>query len=196
MCEDLSAFQPNLDFYMNKSPSEPDGDLIENILNNWKGDYKKLESNCAYIQWLFPNKSQGKNPASYPLNEMEAEIIRQTPELKDRFKRAFKMMLDYFGMELDETRKCFTLASNSDERLKRINTWGNEAFLYISRILLALKECGFEGLMFPWMKFLAQLIYEDKTLDQAEESFEGFWVETLNDADRVEIQAIVADYQQ
>lgn len=189
------AFQPNLDFYMNKCPAEPDGDTIENILLNWKGNYEKLEENISYIQWLFPNKSQGKNPASYPLTEAEAEIIRQDPELNSRVKRAFEMMLDFFGMELCNYNQ-FKLADNADERLEHINEWGSESFVKINRILLSLKELGLEYLMLPWIRFLAKLVYKEKTLDKAEQSLQEYWIETLSKSDYDEIKDELDEYQE
>lgn len=189
------TFQPNLEFYMNKFPAEPDKDTIENILTNWKGNYKKLEENISYIQWLFPNKTQGKNPASYPLTEAEAEIIRDNPELNNRVKRAFEMMLDFFGMELCNYNQ-FKLTQDAETRLEHINVWGSESFVKITRILLALKELGLEYLMLPWMRFLAKLIYEEKTLDKAEQSFEEYWMDTLSKDDYDEIRDYLNECQQ
>jgi hypothetical protein len=40
---------PNYDFYMNKIPSNPDGDYIDNIHKNWFGKYVKLESHVSQI---------------------------------------------------------------------------------------------------------------------------------------------------
>lgn len=179
---------------MNKFPAEPDSDMIEDILLKWKGNYKKLEENISYMQWLFPTKSQGKNPASYPLTEAEAEIIREDEELKGRVKRAFEMMLDFFGMELFSYNQ-FKLAENADQRLEHINTWGSDSFVKISRILLSLKELGFEYLMLPWMMLLAKLIYVEKKLDKASDSFEEYWMETLSKNDRDEISDFINEYQ-
>lgn len=175
----------NLIFYRNQMKSKPDGETIETILNVWKGDYKLLEKNHNYIQWLFPNRNPGVNPYATTLTDKEAQIIRDTPELRNRVKRCFEMMLDFYGMELDGIT--FKLTWNYQERLQELNKWGNHNFLRISRILLALKELGHQELMLPWMKFLAELIYKEKVLTCAESSFENYWLETLDAEDKIAV---------
>ncbi|CAE1174551.1 Opioid growth factor receptor-like protein 1,Opioid growth factor receptor, partial [Acanthosepion pharaonis] len=145
----------NLIFYKNQMKSKPDGDTIENILSVWKGNYRLLEKNHNYIQWLFPNRRPGINPHAATLTDKEAQIIRETPELRNRVKRAFEMMLDFYGMELDGTN--FKLTWNCKERLQELNKWGNHNFLRISRILLALKELG--SFHFPLLSFLSSNFY-------------------------------------
>lgn len=176
----------NLIFYKNQMKSKPDGDTIENILSVWKGNYRLLEKNHNYIQWLFPNRRPGINPHAATLTDKEAQIIRETPELRNRVKRAFEMMLDFYGMELDGTN--FKLTWNCKERLQELNKWGNHNFLRISRILLALKELGHSNLMLPWMIFLADLIYKFDSLDKAKSSFEQHWIETLDATDKIELK--------
>lgn len=61
----------------------------------------------------------------------------------------------------------------------------NPDFKRISRILLAIKELGHIDLMRPWMIFLADLIYKEKELEQASESFLQFWIETLDAEDKI-----------
>lgn len=175
---------PNVAFYSNQIPSEPNGDYIDNILTFWKGDYKKLEAHHGYIQWLFPNMDMGVNQQAHPLTDEEAEIIRKNPELREKVKVSFKMMLDFYGMELREENKV-VLADNATERLQELNQWGNHNFLRISRILLALKLLGHSNLMLPWMKHFADLIYVEKVLDHATASFEDFWEKNLDAEDRI-----------
>merc|ERR1712046_229054 len=51
-------------FQRNEIPSVPDGDLIENIHKEWRGDYERLEVHHGYIQWLFPIREPGMNSQS------------------------------------------------------------------------------------------------------------------------------------
>ena len=64
---------------------------------------------------------------------------------------------------------------------------GNQNFLQITRILLALKEFGHKNLMLPWMKFLANLIYKEKKLNEAKNSFERYWIDTLDAEDKARL---------
>ena len=50
------------------------------------------------------------------------KIICSTPVLSERVKRAFVMMLDFYGMEITDNDQ-FELTENSEERLRYLNRW-------------------------------------------------------------------------
>lgn len=50
------------------------------------------------------------------------QVIRCSPELRARVKRAFEMMLEFYGMRLTSDNK-FERAENSKERLRELNNW-------------------------------------------------------------------------
>lgn len=50
------------------------------------------------------------------------QVIRCTPELRERVKRAFEMMLEFYGMRLTSDNK-FEHAKNCKERLAELNIW-------------------------------------------------------------------------
>lgn len=102
-------------FYLNQIKCEPMGDKIEIILSHWFGDYRRLESNHGYIQWLFPTFSQGQNYICPPLKDEEARCIyifilfcfllldlRTHEECINKMQKAFEMMLDFYGMKWDK----------------------------------------------------------------------------------------------
>lgn len=62
-------------FYLNHIKCEPMGDKIDIILSHWFRDYRRLETNHGYIQWLFPMFSQGQNCMCPPLKDEEARCI-------------------------------------------------------------------------------------------------------------------------
>lgn len=181
----LIEFQ-NLAFYRNEIPSRPNGDYIENILTKWRGNNFILETNHSYMQWLFPNRMQGVNSEASILRDEEAEVIRCSPELKEKVKRSFEMMLEFYGMKLTSNNK-FELAENGKERLAEVNKWHNHNFFRISRILLALKELGHQKFMLPWMIFLTDLIYKENLLSCAASSFENYWLEALDANDKIKV---------
>lgn len=183
-----------IDFYKNKMPSEPNGEYISIMLTHWYGNYELLERKHDYIQWLFPNRNVGVNPHAPLLTDETAKIIRETPELKNRMKEAFEMMLNFYGMRLVHDE--FSVAENYAERFRELNQWGNHNFLRISRILLALKECGHNSLMRPWLEFLSHHIYESKYLSEASSSFEKHWINTLDAEDRIKLEQYLKTLQQ
>ncbi|CAE1174552.1 unnamed protein product [Acanthosepion pharaonis] len=131
----------------NEIKFEPDGDFIEDVLE-WTGKYDLLEHNRAYIQWLFPRKNTVRNTHAFPLTNEEAKIIRETPKLKERVKRAFVMMLEFYGMILTSHGQ-FELSLNAEERLQKLNTFNNHNFYRISRILDSLQLLGHGDLILP-----------------------------------------------
>jgi len=50
------------------------GDYIDNIHEQWWGDYRHLEWNHSYIQWLFPIRERGLNPHAQELQLHEAKV--------------------------------------------------------------------------------------------------------------------------
>ena len=64
----------NVDFYLGHIKSRPFGDYYQNIVENWRGDYDRLEEHHGYIQWLFPIRAQGMNDESQPLQYHELEV--------------------------------------------------------------------------------------------------------------------------
>jgi hypothetical protein len=97
----LSKQRDNLDFYFNVAPSQPEGDLIDNIHTKWFGDYQKLERHHGYIQWIFPIRENGMNPESLPLTLEEASGIKENEEAKLRVIKSYKLMLNFYGIKLD-----------------------------------------------------------------------------------------------
>jgi len=74
MASSLKGFSKIGNFILSK--------IIELFLR--RGNYKELETNHSYIQWLFPNfyKSAFNSDAS-PLTEDEAEIFRSNKEVNN-----------------------------------------------------------------------------------------------------------------
>ena len=50
------------------------GDLIENIHDNWKGNYTHLEVHYGYIQWLFPTRERRSNWQAQELQPHEIKV--------------------------------------------------------------------------------------------------------------------------
>lgn len=178
---------PNVSFYEGKINALPNYVNIDDILRFWPADFYELENNHKYIQWLFPNRDPGLNSYAFTIHPEEPKIFNSRPHLRMKLKRAFEMMLQFFGMRLTSDDK-FELTENSAERLLFLNTKNNHNFNRITRILKCLLEFGHNKLMLPWLKFLAKLIYEDKTLNEAEDSFQKFWMPVLDAEDSIQLR--------
>lgn len=184
-----SADDPNLTdnyrFYLNEVPCRPDALFIDEIFRDWSGNYDVLELNHNYIQWLFPTRSKGSSRDWQPLQLHEAKKIQEDPMAQDRVLRSYKMMLDFFGIELlDETKGIVDKAPHWEERFLHLNRSLHNS-MRITRILKSLGELGFEHLKYPLVEFLLKQVLKERTLSGLQESLLDYWVHTLrSDNDR------------
>ncbi|XP_060579821.1 uncharacterized protein LOC132736653 isoform X2 [Ruditapes philippinarum] len=72
--EDDLNMDENYKFFMNEIPSRPNGDYIDTIHKEWWGDYKRLEEDRNYMQWLFPIREKSCNRHSQELFPHEIQI--------------------------------------------------------------------------------------------------------------------------
>ncbi|KAH8921229.1 hypothetical protein BT69DRAFT_1320928 [Atractiella rhizophila] len=132
----------NLRFYKNELRCRPDNKLIDEIHRDWKGAYDKLEYKHGFIQWLFPIREHGMNFESQPLMVHELEEMRSTPEIVDRVRRSYELMLDFYGMSLTCQKTGLLSRSSSSNQSSRYRNLVQSSHnnLRISRILKHLNE--------------------------------------------------------
>ncbi|XP_078334789.1 opioid growth factor receptor-like protein 1 isoform X2 [Crassostrea virginica] len=181
--KDDRSKKDNEKFYKNKLKSYPDGDLIENILKNWMGDYERLERHHGYIQWLFPIRETGMNFHAQELQGHEINAIMDDSEAFGRVLRSYEMMLDFYGMELSdkETGK-ISRAKNWKDRFPHLNR-SYHNYLRITRILKFLGEFGYENYKRPFVEFVLEEAMEHGTLLNTLESCVRYWLETIKSED-------------
>lgn len=172
-------------FYANLIPSTPNGDLIDVILKEWKGNYNKLEAHHGYIQWLFPLYEAGVNSRCPPMAVGEEKMIKDDPACKERVVLAYEMMLDFYGMKLvnRETGEIARAENALTGRYQNL-VYNPHNFLRITRILTSLGYLGYPHYQLPWLEFLAEEIYLHGHLKYCQNSFQNFWMQTLLDTDQ------------
>ncbi|PVG00253.1 hypothetical protein CPB86DRAFT_729827 [Serendipita vermifera] len=193
---DIPSCRKNLEFYSNQRRCQPDDLLIEELLEQWKGDFMTLEYEHGFIQWLFPIREHGMNYASQPLQMHEIDAMKASPEIMDRIIRSYKLMLSFYGMALldEETG----LLGRSPEEVKALNdiSQGRRAmsqyqhlvrshhnYLRISRILKHLSEMGLERLN---AGFLLHILSEQSANNQLNapylrSSMDRWWANCIRD---------------
>ncbi|XP_051945624.1 opioid growth factor receptor-like protein 1 [Xyrauchen texanus] len=169
---------PNLRFYLNKIPLVPDGIFIEEILTKWRGDYKKLEHNHTYIQWLFPLREQGLNCYAQELTQDEIKEFQSTREATRRFLLAYTIMLDFFGIKLLDKNGNVARAPNWQDRFQHLNE-SQHNYLRITRILKSLGELGFEKFKLPLVRLLLEEALVEGMLPNMRHSALEYFVYTL-----------------
>uniref|UniRef100_A0A8C5EK83 Opioid growth factor receptor (OGFr) conserved domain-containing protein n=1 Tax=Gouania willdenowi TaxID=441366 RepID=A0A8C5EK83_GOUWI len=129
------------------------GISIKDFHNNWRGRYDKLEYTHTFIQWLFPLREPGMNSAASPLTEEEVEAFCQSHEAKANLLESYKLMLDFYGMELcnDQTGEV-KRAENWEERFNNLN-YNLHNSLRITRIIKCLGILGYRHLQAPLVHF-------------------------------------------
>ena len=125
----------NLEFYTLRRRCRPDNLLIDEVHSKcvhgvhpphrrdaeigrrWAGDYRTLEYNHGFIQWLyvvlacypalyesessrFPIREQGMNYQAQPLWPHELEAMKADEAVVGRFIKSYELMLDFYGMRL------------------------------------------------------------------------------------------------
>uniref|UniRef100_A0ACB8F7F4 Uncharacterized protein n=1 Tax=Sphaerodactylus townsendi TaxID=933632 RepID=A0ACB8F7F4_9SAUR len=171
----------NLSFYKNEISFVPRGLLIEDLLETWQHDYATLEENHSYIQWLFPLREQGMNWRAKLLTCNEIKAFRKSEEVMDRFVRAYKLMLGFYGIELiDEKEGELRRADNYLERFWNLNQYTHNN-LRITRILKCLGEMGKEHYQVHLVKFFLTETLVHQTLPRVMRSALDYFMFTVRD---------------
>lgn len=115
--------KPNLLFYQNKIPFEPNGEYIDKIHKCWHNDYDMLEHNHNFIQWLFPLQERGVNYCATPLTWSEIQLMKSDEEVMKRLLESYKLMLGFYGIVLldPDTGKVARAKENWKNRFQNLN---------------------------------------------------------------------------
>uniref|UniRef100_A0A8C3QEU5 Opioid growth factor receptor n=1 Tax=Cyanoderma ruficeps TaxID=181631 RepID=A0A8C3QEU5_9PASS len=174
----------NLKFYKNHISFEPHGVCIEILLSSWGDKYEMLEENHSYIQWLFPLREHGMNWHAKRLTCQEIQAFRKSKEIMDRFIRAYKLMLGFYGINLvnEETGE-LERAENWRERFENLNRFSHNN-LRITRILKCLGEMGYEDYQVHLVKFFLTETLVEETLPNVKRSALDYFLFTVRSKEK------------
>ncbi|KAM4032415.1 uncharacterized protein ACNLHF_019660 isoform 2-T2 [Anomaloglossus baeobatrachus] len=171
----------NLEFYQNKRCFEPNGLHIDDLLNDWKDNYNTLERNHSYIQWLFPLREYGMNSYAKPLTQDEIKIMKEDNDVKTRFLKAYKLMLQFYGITLfNEQTGELRRAANYEDRFKNLN-YHSHNNLRITRILKCLGEMGYEHYQAPLVQFFLEVTLCKNQLPSVKRSVLDYFMFAVKD---------------
>jgi hypothetical protein len=158
-------------FFLNEIPFKSPGNQvnkIDQILQQWRGNYNLLEHHHGYIQWLFPNSGTGKNPHAPTATDEDIVFIQQSSDIQNRFLSGFDLMLDFYGFQRIENK--FSFNSQWKSRVKNLHDHPHN-FLRITRILRSLSLFGFAKFQLPFLQLLLKLVYfKEKSLANADKT--------------------------
>ncbi|KAK7056921.1 hypothetical protein VNI00_002639 [Paramarasmius palmivorus] len=177
----------NLKFYTNQLRCRPDNLLVEEIHEQWQGDYNTLEYNHGFIQWLFPIREHGMNFQSQPLQPHELESMKSDPAVTKRILASYELMLDFYGMQLvSEESGLLKRSQDYQSRYKNL-VYSSHNNLRISRILKCLSELGLEHLNAGFLLHVLNEQSEFQKLSSSgiRSSMDRWWANCIrNDAER------------
>lgn len=106
---------------------------------------EELEATHDYIQWLFPTYERSNfNPEAPTLQRNVAAAFQQDPVLRATFRRAFVLMLGFYGLALVEDDTGMHVRKGAAFHL-RSATWltrGNHNYLRLTRIMKSARALG------------------------------------------------------
>ncbi|KAJ3970703.1 opioid growth factor receptor conserved region-domain-containing protein [Lentinula raphanica] len=195
---DDKSLTANLEFYSNRLRCRPDKLLVDQIHEQWFGDYDKLEYKHGFIQWLFPIREFGMNYESQPLQPHEIEDLKSDPDAIRRVIASYELMLDFYGMRLvsletGEVERSLPPRNYKSRYQNLIRSSHNN--LRISRILKCLSELGLENLNAGFLLHVLNEQSEAKQLNSPgiRGSMDRWWANCIrNDAERAWIQATIS----
>lgn len=158
-------------------------ELIEAFGGRDEFAYQQLELRHDYIQWLFPSPERSRfNAQSVPLSAPEGAAIQADPEAKLRVRRAYELIIDFWGFELvDIDTGELQCSEGCAARFANLNTAFNHNFLRISRVLNCLNATGWKCYVRPMLRGLYVETYETRRLACCAQSFASHWVQQLGE---------------
>ncbi|XP_054641211.1 opioid growth factor receptor-like protein 1 [Dunckerocampus dactyliophorus] len=171
----------NLNFYLGKRPSLPDGLYIGDFHTAWYGEYDNLEYVHTYIQWLFPLEVPGVNSLASTLTKAEIEEFHKEPTAKENLLKSYKLMLDFYGIELsNEETGHVRRARNWRDRFNALDghTHNN---LRITRILKCMGTLGYHHYQAPLVYFFLNETLVHRELQSVKNSVLNYFVFTVLD---------------
>ena len=120
----------------------------------------------GYIQWLFPNSFQFRfNPKATPLSPEEVTEFRSNPELAEKYRASYMMILEFFGIKLKSKSTGELMRAkkpNFQERYKETFITSFHNHMRVTRILSSLTMVGFGRYAVELCKFLREEIFSEE----------------------------------
>jgi len=169
----MPSTTPLLNFYL-ASGTDFAGRTFEDVLAL---DFRALESNHDFIQWIFPLRTASAAVPDAPvLDDATIEALRRSPVARERTLRALRRMLAFYGLALDAADPHAPVIARSSSWAIRHSHWvrpGNHNFLRLTRILTSLRLLGLPQYSRALFECLAS-IYRDHAGIIGEMTF-AFW---------------------
>jgi hypothetical protein len=130
----------------------------------WRFNDDELEGYHTYIQWLFPLTEPSSINFAAPV--LDVDVIaefRKSPALQERLLVSFKLMLRFYGFEIDESEHNLRIIKSAayPEKKKNWISYRNHNYLRITRILICLRLLGLEKYSIAFFACLEKVYAEE-----------------------------------
>ncbi|XP_074660330.1 opioid growth factor receptor-like protein 1 [Tubulanus polymorphus] len=174
--KDDKSLIDNYLFWTNQLPYQPDGEFIDDILEEYVGDFSKINRYTFYFDWVTPTADRGPNEYLHVLQRHEIKALRKIPEV---YERAFKIMLmfyEFYGLELvDKETGEIEFKPYFKERMTLIND--NEFHHYrIARWIKSMGELGLDLYQGPLVRVLMEQVFVEGRLPECAETCYDLWI--------------------
>ena len=160
-------------FYRHHAPDDS-GRMLRAI---WTWDHDRLEAVHDYIQWLFPLREPSLfNDRAPLLTDDTVAAFTGEAALRDALKHSLAMMLDFYGLDLQERPDGRVRIVESASFARRSDNWVvpyNHNHLRLTRILASVRSLGLPGYSATLFECLEK-IYEARPDAISAVTF-GYW---------------------
>ncbi|KAG8990443.1 hypothetical protein FRB94_000306 [Tulasnella sp. JGI-2019a] len=179
----------NLLFHRNEVKCIPDNLLIDELHHQWRGKYSILEREHGFIQWIFPIREHGVNFSAQSLQPHEILAMRADDEIMERLFTSYKLMLDFYGMRLEDEETGRLSRSTNYAKCYANLVRSPHNYLRITRILKCLSELGLEHLNAGFLLFVLSEQSEHGQLNTRTitSSMDNFWAGCIRDDQEREV---------
>jgi len=188
--EDTTSLD-NLKFYSGQEANKEYKLNFDEFIIKVERDFKFLESAHNYIQFIFPVREKGLYTAQ-PLSKYEAESFRKSPVIQKNIIRAYRMILEFYGLNLrDEVTGTVSRTEDFEERYRNMNTFTHNN-LRMTRILKFLGSVGFEHFKKPLVLHWIEEIFKNHFLLNSASACVEYWIPTLRrESELIEAEQLV-----
>ena len=167
--------QHNVDFYTNNEKSNFIPYFISWFHKQKRKNYKELEYDHSYIQWILPNHFHSAfNYDSYALSLEEAKIFRNEMIIAENLITSYEIMFDFYGMKLENHE--ISLSEKYKSRFDATLTYFNHNHLRIRRLLAHLNVVGFRSYAIKIIKLFKKESLKGGYLHNIKNVIDDTWV--------------------
>lgn len=170
-----------LEFYVEGKRNERGVTLDEILLK----DDDWLERDHNYIQWLFPTRALGVNQRAALTDDATIDYFRNQSRLPStRMLEAFQRMIQFFGLDFDESRMIISVPERWNARMLNWIVTHPHNHRRVTRIIESLGLHGLEAYAIVFFKALETIYQSEEGKRHISQSTFNHWQRAY---DRLEI---------